>query len=58
MDFILKNSLSPFAALDLAATKQDKLFSNFSNVRKVVPDDMVAYVTVGGALSDPTPHHS
>lgn len=37
--YIKKNPLKPLASLAVAATKQDKLFSNFSNIRKQVPDD-------------------
>lgn len=58
MVFILKTNTKLLAALALEVMKQDKLFPNFINIGKLVPDDMVAYITVGGTLSDPCAHHS
>lgn len=58
MVLLLNTNTKLLAALALVVTKQDKLFPNFNNISKLVPDDMVAYITVDGTLSDSTPHHS
>lgn len=40
------------AVLVLVNIKEDKFFWNFSNLCKLVFDDMVVYIIVGGVLFD------
>lgn len=47
MVFILKKPTKLLAALALVVMKQDKLFPNFINISKLVPDDMAAYINSG-----------